>query len=117
MSLSIENGWLVESLDHCTCNPYYGAHEAICGKEPLQRLDHLPGWDDVIRDSVGEGYVLDVDAVRCRDEAAAQSRSDGYAAGLQDAEEAVRAALGADGRNLYAELTALAAIRALKEKR
>ena len=35
---------------------------------------------------------------------------------LDAAEEAVRAALGADERNLHAELTALAAIDALREK-
>ena len=35
---------------------------------------------------------------------------------LDAAEEAVRATLGADERNLHAELTALAAIDALREK-
>lgn len=40
----------------------------------------------------------------------------GYAAALDAAEEAVRAALGADERDLHAELTALAAIDALKDK-
>ena len=41
---------------------------------------------------------------------------DGFTAGLDAAEEAVRAALGADERDLHAELTALAAIDALREK-
>ena len=35
---------------------------------------------------------------------------------LDAAEEAVRATLGADARNLHAELTAIAAIDALREK-
>ena len=40
----------------------------------------------------------------------------GFAAALDAAEEAVRAALGADERNLHAELTALAAIDALRKE-
>lgn len=45
-----------------------------------------------------------------------EDKQTAYAAALDAAEEAVRAALGADERNLHAELTALAAIDALKEK-
>ena len=45
-----------------------------------------------------------------------EDKQTAYATALDAAEEAVRAALGADERNLHAELTALAAIDALKEK-
>lgn len=45
-----------------------------------------------------------------------EDKQTAYAAALDAAEEAVRAALGADERNLHAELTALAAIDALREK-
>lgn len=39
----------------------------------------------------------------------------GYDAGLDAAEQVIRDALSGDGRNLYAELTALAAIDALRK--
>ena len=43
-----------------------------------------------------------------------EDKQTAYVAALDAAEEAVRAALGADERNLHAELTALAAIDALR---
>lgn len=52
----------------------------------------------------------------CADAERIEGYVDGYAAALDAAEEAVRAALGADERNLHAELTAIAAIDALREK-
>ena len=45
-----------------------------------------------------------------------EDKQTAYAAALDAAEEAVRAALEADERNLHAELTALAAIDALRRE-
>lgn len=52
----------------------------------------------------------------CADAERIEGYSDGYAAALVDAEEAIRVALSKDERNLYPELLALHAIWELKEK-
>ena len=48
MTPRLDGWWLVSEHDHCTCSPHMGAHEVGCGMTPDVKLDHLPGWDELV---------------------------------------------------------------------
>ena len=48
MTPRLDGWWLVSEHDHCTCSPHMGAHEDGCGLTPEVKLDHLPGWDELV---------------------------------------------------------------------
>ena len=48
MTPRLDGRWLVSEHDHCTCSPHMGAHEDGCGLTPEVKLDHLPGWDELV---------------------------------------------------------------------
>ena len=48
MTPRLDGWWLVSEHDHCTCSQHMGAHEVGCGMTPDVKLDHLPGWDELV---------------------------------------------------------------------
>ena len=95
---------MTDHLPECPITVHKGE---CCYDDPLFGF---PCWCDTLR--ACEQRVLSLNSVALGVLIAQRARE----RALDAAEEAVRATLGADERNLHAELTALAAIDALREK-